>query len=77
MFGSLFGTLFMALAIGGVIYCCCCRRRKTASQPVATTDFEDAPGVVTMGGYAPATDPNVPTYPFPVAKPAEYPVSPA
>lgn len=71
MFGSLFGTVVFALGIGLAVYCCCCRRR----QKQAPATFGDTPPTntfVTMGGgYAPGRDPAVPTYPVPVAKPAE------
>ncbi|VDM33187.1 unnamed protein product [Hydatigera taeniaeformis] len=78
--GSLFGTLLMILGIGLLAYFCCLRRRRKQSSPMPDEVFSvpsqppPPPNFVTVGGYAPALDPNVPTYPVPVSKSNAYPL---
>ncbi|KAM7542526.1 hypothetical protein Aperf_G00000003524 [Anoplocephala perfoliata] len=89
--GSLFGTLLMILGVGLVVYFCCIRRRPKFSD-VAAHDGGEADvnfpspspypppptgNVVTVGGYAPAFDHQVPAYPAPMPSGREtYPDQP-
>nr|CDS28838.2 hypothetical transcript [Hymenolepis microstoma]CUU97913.1 hypothetical transcript [Hymenolepis microstoma] len=88
--GSLFGTLMMILCIGLIVYFCCLRRRSKSSNPRSTNDADElyrfhmphhqptSIGTgVTIGGYAPAFDPQVPPPPVPSGpNPTYYPEQP-
>ncbi|KAL5103492.1 hypothetical protein TcWFU_002413 [Taenia crassiceps] len=79
--GSLFGTLLMILGIGLLVYFCCLRRRRKQSPSAVDEVFSTPsplpqPSFVTVGGYVPALDPDVPTYPVPVSKSGPYPDQP-
>ncbi|VDL34948.1 unnamed protein product [Hymenolepis diminuta] len=88
--GSLFGTLMVILNIGLVVYFCCLRRRSKAADAAAYHDpdevyslptphhqFTPTGTAVTIGGYTPAIDPQVHTYPVPVGPyPSYYPENP-
>ncbi|EUB54923.1 hypothetical protein EGR_10205 [Echinococcus granulosus] len=72
--GSLFGTLLMILGIGLLAYFFCLRRRRKQSSSMHDMPAPPPPppNFVTVGGYAPALDPRVPTYPVPVSKSDPY-----
>ncbi|VDO00272.1 unnamed protein product [Rodentolepis nana] len=88
--GSLFGTLMMILCIGLIIYFCCLRRRSKSSTQVLAHDPDELYRLptslrqptsigtgVTVGGYAPAFDHQVPPPPVPSGPdPIYYPENP-
>ncbi|KAM3175497.1 hypothetical protein ACTXT7_008408 [Hymenolepis weldensis] len=83
--GSLFGILMAILGIGLVAYFCCPQRYSESD--VAYSDSDEVYSLptphhqltpngiaVTIGGYTPAIDPQLPTYPVPVGpNPSYYP----
>lgn len=87
--GSLSGTLTLISGIGLLVYFCCFRRCSKSAEGAAYHDpdevynlpsphhqFAPTGTAVTIGGYTPAIDPQVHTYPVPLGpNPNYYPVS--